>query len=260
MNQNQNSHPKDTDSDDSPVHANTTLLLHLLRQAALRMERRPLAGAPLRLLRRAEDWSLLELKHRLDRAGRSPPDPLGASRVAGVGVHPSEILAELLEASQGTDQDGLEQDFYVRVLRQLCPSQARILALMADGEPWPMVHVASGPLLGSARHSVVSFASSVGKEAGVLLRGQVPYFVSHLQSLGLIVVGPEDTDMRPLYEILEADPTVRDALAYAEEELGQHPSIQRHTIYLSDFGRALWHVAQPEDDAAPAAIGRSSDR
>jgi hypothetical protein len=108
------------------------LPLELLRRTALWLGRRPVAGLGIRALRRAEYRALKSLGERLDRAGIRPADPLGNSS-PNSDTLPAQIFAELLDASRGTDQQAIEQDFYVRLLRQLNPSQARILVLMADG-------------------------------------------------------------------------------------------------------------------------------
>ncbi len=224
------------------------LPLHLLRRTALWLGRRPVAGIGIRALRRAEYMALKGLGERLDRAGVTPADPLGNVPASDSSSLPAQIFAELLDASRGTDQAAIEQDFYVRLLRQLNPSQARILVLMADGSVWPMVHVNAGMLPGVGSHRVLSYASSVGKEAGVLLRAQVPNFIAHMFALGLISVGGEDSDLEPDYEILEADTLVRDAMAQVETDLNQYPNIERCTIRLSEFGEALCNVALPHGE------------
>lgn len=218
--------------------------LHLLRRTALWLGRRPVAGAGIRALRRAEFYALRRLVERLDRAGVSPADPLGNTNADCENL-PAQIFAELLDTSRGTDQEAIEQDFYVRLLRQLNPSEARILVLMADSSVWPMVHVNAGALPGMGSRRVLSYASSVGKEAGVLLRAQVPNFIAHMFALGLIVVGGEDKGLEPDYEILEADTLVRNAMGHVEDDLGQYPNIERCTIYLSEFGEALCAIALP---------------
>ena len=221
------------------------LPLHILRRTALWLGRRPVAGMGIRALRRAEYMALKGLGERLDRAGVTPADPLGNVPASDREQLPAQIFAELLDASRGTDQKAIEQDFYVRLLRQLNPSQARILVLMAGGSVWPMVHVNAGMLPGVGSQRVLSYASSVGKEAGVLLRAQVPNFIAHMYSLGLISVGAQDGDLEADYEILEAETLVRDAMAHIEEDLNQYPNIERCTIRLSEFGLALCEVALP---------------
>lgn len=224
------------------------LPIHLLRRTALWLGRRPVAGAGIRALRRAEYMALKGLGARLDRAGITPADPLGNVPETDRSQLPARIFAELLDASRGTDQEAIEQDFYVRLLRQLNPSQARILVLMADGSVWPMVHVNAGALPAIGTRRILSYASSVGKEAGVLLRAQVPNFIAHMYSLGLLAVGPEDTDLEADYEILEAETLVRDALVHVTDDLKQYPTIERCTIRLSEFGEALCEVSLPPPD------------
>lgn len=233
------------------------LPLHLLRRTALWLGRRPVAGMGVRALRWAEYAMLKELGDRLDRAGIAPADPLGNVSSADREHLAARIFAELLDASRGTDQAAIEQDFYVRLLRQLNPSQARILVLMADQSVWPMVHVNAGSLPGFGRRRVLSYASSVGKEAGVLLRDQVPNFIAHMFSLGLIMVGAEDPELEPEYEILEAETLVRNAMEHIQDDLNQYPSIERCTIQLSEFGQSLCQAALPSADDSEYAYTQS---
>lgn len=224
-------------------NARNPLPLHLLYTAGAHLSRRPIAGVGLRALARAENWLMGELRDRLDKTAGAPADPLGTTSASNSDVEPREVLQALLRASRGTDQGAIEHDFYVRVLRQLNPSQARILVLLSDGEAWPMVHVDAGGLIGNGHERVLSYASNVGKEAGVLLREQVPYFLAHMDALGLISTGPEDADQEPAYEILEADTLVRRAMTYIENERGQYAHVERCVIRLSEFGRALCDAA-----------------
>lgn len=204
----------------------------------------PVAGIGIRAARRAEYYARRRLGERLDRAGVGTADPLGNANSDCASL-PAQIFAELLDASRGTDQDAIEHDYYVRLLRQLNPSEARILVLMADDSVWPMLHINVGALPGIGSQRVLSVASSVGKEAGVLLRAQVPNFIAHLFSLGLLSVGGEDKGLEPDYEILEAETLVRDAMTHIEDDLNQYPNIDRYTICPSEFGQALCAGALP---------------
>jgi len=219
-----------------------------LRGAALWLEKRPVAGLGVRALRRTEHACWRMLRERLDRAQGSPADPLGLDRHSEHVTLPSDIFDELLQSSRGTNQQAIEDDFYVRILRQLNPSQARILVLMADGSAWPMVHVYAGTLV-TQGECVLSYASSVGKEAGVLLREQVPYLIAHMHSLGLLAIGSEDKDNERAYEVLEADTVVRRALLHVTDDMNETPNIERCTIRLSDFGQALCGAALPDSGA-----------
>ncbi|GAB3670661.1 Abi-alpha family protein [Salinisphaera aquimarina] len=231
------------------------LPLLALHRVALKLAERPVAGLGLRALRRAESWMLIELKQRLERSGGAPPDPLGTTAESDSDVDPAQIMQALLRASRGTDQNAIEHDFYVRVLRQLNPSQARILVLMSDGGVWPMVHVCATSIVGTGSERILSYASSAGKEAGVLLRAQVPHFLAHMDSLGLLTVGAQDSEQEPAYEILEADTLVRDAMAYVTEDLNRHAQIERCSIRLSEFGLALCAAALPGHGVSSAALG-----
>lgn len=223
--------------------------MRLLYEAGARWSRRPIAGFGLRVLAKTEAWVMRELRNRLDRAAGAPADPLGTTSASNQSVKPREVLQALLRASRGTNQAAIEHDFYVRVLRQLNPSQARILVLMSSGLAWPMVHVDAGGLLGTSHERILSYASNVGKEAGVLLREQVPHFIAHMYSIGLIATGPEDAEQEAAYEILEADTLVRQAMVHIEQDRGQYAHVERCVIRLSEFGLALCEAALPNASA-----------
>lgn len=196
------------------------------------------------MLRRTERAGWQMLRDRIDRFRGAPADALGLDRHSERVTLPPDIFNELLQASRGTDQQAIEDDFYVRILRQLNPSQARILVLMADGSVWPMVNVYAGTLV-TRGECVLAYASSVDKEAGVLLRDRVPHLIAHMHSLGLLAVGAEDKENERAYEVLEADTVVRRALLHVTDEMNETPNIERCTIRLNDFGLALCEAALP---------------
>ena len=48
----------------------------------------------------------------------------------------------------------------------------------------------------------------IGRTANVALPEMVPTYVSHLLSLGLVEIGPENPDLKDDYEVLMAETTV----------------------------------------------------
>lgn len=74
----------------------------------------------------------------------------------------------------------------------------------------------------------------------------VPAYVSHLLSLGLVRIGPEDPDLKEDYEVLVAEPAVLEASkAAARGPLAA--KVDKMTLSLSDLGRALWDATMRED-------------
>jgi hypothetical protein len=135
------------------------------------------------------------------------------------------------------------------LVRELVPDEARILAAVADGSAYPMVHVAE-PGIGSFQKRVLENASSVGRAAGVALPARTHIYVSHLRRLGLLQSGPEDESLRDEYDILLTEPTVRRVLE-AINRGPRHARVIRRTIVVSELGRELWESAQGPEDAEP---------
>jgi hypothetical protein len=104
-------------------------------------------------------------------------------------------------------------------------------------------------------HAIVRYASTVGIDAGVRWRDQVPVYVAHLKALNLIDLGPADDQLREQYEILETERVVTDADEAADSQ-GSESMLhklslrknthERYTITISDTGRQLWNFADPD--------------
>lgn len=219
------------------------LPVRLLRDAAARAQEWPVAGEAVRRLRLAEAWAVAELKQRMEELAdarlREPP-PASADDCR-------HQLAQLLASADNRSLDEACCQQYGAVLAQLCPDQAKMLAVLAPaGRRVPLVHVGAATLPGGAiRHMVLENATALGREAGVTLREHVPRLVGHLRALGLLALGPEDSDAKAAYEMLGADTNVRAALVQVKNELNLWPRVQRHTVALSPFGQELWQAVGP---------------
>lgn len=215
----------------------------LLRRAARAAEQWPLAGEAVRRMRSVEDWAVSELKYRLDGlsetndARREPPqrDNAGCRRA---------LALLLVEADHLNFEQACERQ-YAAVVAQLSPDQAKMLAVLGKGGVIPLMHVGAGLPAGPIRQVVLENATSLGREAGVTLREQVPRLVGHLRALGLLRVGPEDASLKTAYELLSADTAVREAVVYVKDRLGLWPRMQRHTVGLSGFGAEFWQAVGP---------------
>ncbi|MGN8158724.1 hypothetical protein ACS8Y6_05750 [Salinisphaera sp. RV14] len=206
----------------------------------------PLAGSAVRRMADAETWALIELKQRLDELGDSSRPPREADRPASA----AEMLAGLVRRSRGIDPDAALDALYRQTLSQLVPDQVAMLDVLAERRVAPLCHLGASRLpAGPVSLTVLSNASSLGREAGVLLREYVPQYMTHLLALGLLRAGPEDEALEPEYELLMADTQLREMREYVRESLRLYPRTLRASVSLSDYGRALWR------DCRPAAEG-----
>ncbi|RJQ85986.1 Abi-alpha family protein [Amycolatopsis panacis] len=211
-------------------------------------------------LRQVERGLLSELRRRLDEvddpyhAALAAASAMNRSDSAGRVVEASVMLvpsrerteplraamAELLNHSIGFGRDRAREYLYAIILRQLTPDEARILAALSDGSPFPAVDVAERTGIGGTGRTVLRNASTVGKAAGVALPDQVPAYMTRLIGLGLVDLDEEVPALETQYEILLTDETVR-----AAEEQVKRCKVIRRTVHISRFGAQFWHACDP---------------
>jgi len=202
---------------------------------------------------RLEGAVLREVKNRLDQVD-TPNDYRPAhSRTSpgsrsGAKPTPAQLLDDLLGASIDADTAGSREELYRSLLLRLVPDEARILAALSDGTPYPLVHVQSRA---NGGRTVLSNASTVGRAAGVQVPDAVGTYVAHLRTLGLAEEGPADDGLSVQYDILLGEPGVR----RAEEEAKVHgrlgAKVVRRTLRISPLGRELWKACRPDDLPEP---------
>jgi hypothetical protein len=197
-------------------------------------------------LERAEDVMWRQVRHRMETVAPSertvvvsvdrPPvaaassaddDDLGA------------MLTDLLVVSTDQSADAARQRLLAAILRDLQPDEARILAALSDGTRYAVLHVVTRLHLGGSGPPLLENASTVGRAAGVALPDMVPWYVSHLLRLGLVVIGPESADLADTYDILETEPHLRAARAAAP-----NTRLVRRSVSISPLGSSLWDLSQ----------------
>lgn len=223
--------------------------LQLLRQAAHAAEEWPVAGSAVRRFQEAESWALTELKQRLDSMGDSFPSGISWSDIeAARPRQPSDMLARLLRESRSVDPEAARAQLYRQTLTRMLPDQACMLALLAQQGKAPLCHVAAGRLpAGPVALVVLANATSLGRDAGVLLRDFVPQYVTGMLDMGVFEVGPEDESLADQYELLMADTQIRVAMARIKKDMKMYPRLQRYSVHLSEFGKGLWQDCRPAE-------------
>ena len=201
---------------------------------------------------RAERRALRHLQQRLNQISQGPEpsrsngQPANTSKSAGMPDegNPASRLQHLIDASLNQNPQQAEQAFHSQLLQQLLPDEARILAALSDGGHIAVAHVDATSRLGTHSERLLSNVSRVGQEAGVILTDNVPYYISHLVSLGLVEIGPEDTKLTTKYEMIETNSLVRKLNERIENEMLMKPRLARHTARLSPAGSRLWDACQ----------------
>ena len=214
-------------------------------------------GLAQRGLTEAERMALLHLRRRMQEvaeddtearpARRCEPRPAaGSSTDGGPAPDPrlaEDLMAQLLEDAQEQTREDAQRYLAQRIVRQLVPDEARIVAGLSDGREAALIHLAA-TRLGRPTQRWLENVSQVGRESGVQLLSQVPTYVGHLRQLGLVEIGAEDPELLIKYQLLEADTKVRAAIKEIEAQ-GQRPRFFRGTLRLSEEGRAFWTACNP---------------
>lgn len=192
-------------------------------------------------LERAEDVMWRQVRHRMETVAPSAETavaPLNHSPVP----EPDDLatmLTDLLVVSTEQSADAARHRVHLAVLRELQPDEARILAALSDGTRYAVLHVVSRLHLGVNGPALLENASTVGRAAGVALPDMVPWYVSHLVRLGLVVVGPEAAELADTYDILETEPHVREA-----QRAAANTRLVRRVLWISPFGARLWDLCK----------------
>lgn len=158
----------------------------------------------------------------------------------------SDALAQLMEASLEQSEASAREALLLRIVNQLVPDEARILAALADGHSSALMHLGAGQMVGPATQRWLENLSPVGKEAGVQLVDQTSAYISHLRELGLLESGDEDKSLQLKYQLMEGDTKVRKTAEEIEKN-GLRPKFFRRTLLMSEAGKAFWAACEPKD-------------
>jgi hypothetical protein len=192
-----------------------------------------------RIASRVGEALLQELKHHLD-ALEPPRQQLALP--APFAPKLEDLLAQSVEDTPTTSRRSLDE----QILRNLIPDEARILSRVADGTPFPLIHVVER----RSRRRLLENVSNVGTAAGVSVPARTRVYVTRMLSLGLLEVGPVDDALRDKYELLAADVNVRRAMEAASGRLPAR--IDRHTVRIAPLGKELWNASREvRDDRDP---------
>lgn len=222
-----------------------------LREAWHEAERWPLAGSAFRQVHDAETRALMELKARLAALDDTPPEHDVADDEP---PEPAALLADLMVRGRGVDPDRARDDLYRQILGRLVPDQIGMLRVLARRGKAPLCDIGGSRLPAASAPSVIRMhnASSLGQESGVLLREFTPYYMTQLLALGLVQAGPADDALEADYELMLADPRIRQVMDEIRQQLGLYPRVIRRSVTLSPLGEALWRDCLPAAEAINA--------
>jgi hypothetical protein len=158
--------------------------------------------------------------------------------------------AELLRRSADVEYDLDAHPAYARILSELAPDEARILRVLAQQGPRPAVDVRTGGAVGRLKSDLIAPGlTMIAAEAGVRHAEKIHPYLDNLSRLGLIAFSREQMDDLRLYQVLEAQPDVAEAM----EKAGRGKTVRR-SIELTTFGRDFCRTCLPMDTAEIEAL------
>jgi hypothetical protein len=146
----------------------------------------------------------------------------------------SERMNALLDASAGVGKEDEGHPAYVRLLSELTPDEARILRLFAQKGAQPAVDVRTRGFLRVGSRLVVPGMTMIGRHAGCRNPARVPGYLENMDRLGLIRFSRETLPDQSVYDVLEAQADVKEALGRA----GRGVTVRRR-FELTVFGTNL---------------------
>lgn len=221
-------------------------------QARSIADRVPGKDFAVRQARVAEDLVVEELRRRLERQ-EGTPGGVSADAAPQDLVHtehgtPGEAFQSLMDRAFDQKPDTAATSLYLRLVKQLLPDEARILAALSNGEPTAICHLEASNRLGTESIPVLLNVNRVGHEAGVMLAARSPYYIGNLRDMGLVDTGHEDKTLANRYELIESDSAVRAAWGQIEQNMKLRPRLTRATAYISPLGQDLWQACYPGGD------------
>lgn len=214
-------------------------------------ERVPGKDFAVRQARVAEDLVVDELRRRLELQDGPPAASNGAApQDLSQNAHatPGAAFQSLMDRAFDQKPDTAETSLYLRLVKQMLPDEARILAALSNGEPTAICHLEASNRLGTASIPVLLNVNRVGHEAGVMLAARSPYYIGNLRDMGLVDTGDEDKTLANRYELIESDSAVRAAWGQIEQNMKLRPRLTRATAYISPLGQDLWQACYPGGD------------
>jgi hypothetical protein len=182
------------------------------------------------------------VKDHLDGLEHSDAGRAAGGDTTGHDDSRARIFHQLLADSRGVVSASSDLGLHLRILRSLLPDEARILAAMANGERYPMLHLeARGP---GGSWPILMNACTVGRVAGIHQQNAISVYVGHLRLLGLVDEGPREEALSDQYALLRNELYVQRAIE--QSRLGPRGVTEtRRTLRISPLGSDLWAACHP---------------
>jgi hypothetical protein len=154
------------------------------------------------------------------------------------GVSTQEALrahgAELLRQSADVSVESEVHPAFARILGELAPDEGRILRLLSTEGPQPVVDVRAANLIGVGSQLISHDLNMLGMQAGCRHPERMTAYLGNLQRLGLIEFSDDPLPDPIVYQVLEAQPHVLEAIKHTARAKTVHRSL-RLTAFGTDF-------------------------
>ena len=190
-----------------------------------------LRGAAMTILSGQDETAAAPRRDTRTPGGPATPDELRARGAA--------LLAQSADVTATGDDAG--HPAYARMLSEITPDEARILRLLYEAGPQPALDVRTNRPLGIGSELVAGGLNMIAEHAGLRRMDRIHPYLTNLNRQGLIAFSKEKVDDPDRYQLVEAQPQVRAALARA----GHLPRTVYRSIRLTTFGRDFCQACLP---------------
>ncbi|MFB6284253.1 MAG: Abi-alpha family protein [Halobacteria archaeon] len=146
----------------------------------------------------------------------------------------------LLEMSADVENDELHHPAFSHILDQISPDEARVLRFIATDGPQPAVDVRSKGWLPIGSDLVGAGLTMLATEAGCRHEDRIQAYLNNLEHLGVIWFSTESIEDYKRYQLLEAQPDVKEAM-----DKCKRAKIKRRSILLTPLGVDFCRVCFP---------------
>jgi len=153
-----------------------------------------------------------------------------------------EMYANLLAASMDTRTADGAHPAFVEIIRQLTPDEARILRLLIEIRPFPVINIIGKDKSGCKKNLLQHF-SLLGWEAGCDMPHKGPTYIDNLCRLGLIKIPGDAYYYQPgVYDQVEAHEFVKSAKESIEISGVYKAVLERKILLITEFGKQFLNV------------------
>ena len=164
---------------------------------------------------------------------------------------------ELLERStQVGDDAGLPA--FLEVVAQLTPDEARILRLLGDTGPAPVIDLEAVSIVGRGSRTLLARQTMVADRAGCSHPEDVDTYLANLARLGIVEFTDDDLEGHDDYQLIVGTEAYRTAARRYRDDRLWRARGQRGAVRLTAFGQRFLSVCTGRPPATPPPDARTT--